>query len=470
MSNCYSPKGLENLGLNCYMNSLLQCLYYCVDFRDYFLGMEINHSQPMPMCKLLKQLMYGLKNSKRRNFSPKDIKNELNNYELFKEGKEADASDLLDQLFYTIINEFKNEDSISETVYYEEKVFNKLAMLEDNKKEVDFNIIINKLFLGFYEKEYKCNKSHLKYSFQNEYRIVFPLEEISNYKKKKSLTIYDCFNYYYQNEQKEYEKCYRYKCGENSYMKEKIYEAPNILIIILDRGPNKNYKEIVYFDEYIDLTDYIDNQQKYKNINDYKLIGVITHLGKSGNYGHYISFCLCDDNNFYRFDDSYVNIKTKKGKVNSIGILYEGTSYVLFYQKLKKNEKKNYLFYDNIKNNQINSYSTIEKRKKKNIQINNHLLKECIAKIYKKYTINFIQSNQNNLIWEDKQRKNIIKINFKDNFVYVEFVKNYVDNSQYISKININNNCNWKMEWKNDEITLHSFLYIFEEYLKNFFL
>ena len=462
------PIGLANFNLNCYMNSLLQCLYYCVEFRDEFLKIDIKDSQPISKC--LQTLMIGLKNCKANYLSPKEIKKELNKYELFKDGKEADVTDLLDQLFYSIINELNEEESICGTVNYEEKTFIKSAMFNDNKNEVNFNIIINKIFLGFYEKEYKCPTNlclHKKYSFQNEYKLVFPLEEISN-KKKKNLTLYDCFDYCFLNKQKNIEKCEKNGCKENLDLIEKIYEAPNILIIILDRGPNKNYKETIYFDEYIDISNYIDDDQKsHKKYINYKLIGVITHLGYTGYYGHYISFCLCDDNNFYCFDDSRVTLKAKRGgkKKNSITSLYEGTSYVLFYQKMKENEKIDFLFYDNTKLKGKIIYSLIEKQNKINIQI----IRQKINQIFKKYNKNsFIY--QNKLIWKDKDNNNTISIDFDNNCkkhpncIYVEYS---------ISNLLINKNNNfldWHMEWKNDENTLKHFLQFFEVQFINLFL
>ena len=32
------PKGLKNYGYNCYMNSLLQCLFYIQEFINYFIN------------------------------------------------------------------------------------------------------------------------------------------------------------------------------------------------------------------------------------------------------------------------------------------------------------------------------------------------------------------------------------------------------------------------------------------------
>ena len=41
-------------------------------------------------------------------------------------------------------------------------------MLNEIFNETYFNIIINKLFAGFYEKEFECENGHRKYSFQDE--------------------------------------------------------------------------------------------------------------------------------------------------------------------------------------------------------------------------------------------------------------------------------------------------------------
>jgi hypothetical protein len=106
--------------------------------------MKINEPNSMQMCLVLKGLMEGLKNCKTHSFNPKKIKNVLNNYELFRNGKEADVTDLLDQIFYSVISEIKNEDTSCDTIRYENNIHLKKAMFEDIKKDIDLSIIINK--------------------------------------------------------------------------------------------------------------------------------------------------------------------------------------------------------------------------------------------------------------------------------------------------------------------------------------
>lgn len=157
--------------------------------------MNVNNSETM--LRLLKDLFIELKKCKLKYLIPKKIKNKLNEYELFEDYKEADALDLLEFIFNSIIYANIKENSICESVLYEEKRNNKKDMFIESKSGIDFKNIINEFFLGFYEKEFKCNNNHFNYSFQSEYRIIFPLEEISLFykNKKENLDLDDCFLY-----------------------------------------------------------------------------------------------------------------------------------------------------------------------------------------------------------------------------------------------------------------------------------
>jgi hypothetical protein len=150
------------------------------------------------MCQAMKDVMKGLNIIDGKSFySAKKIKNEIKKNSIFKDGEGSDVTDLLDYIFENIISEFEKDSSSTHTVEYQTKTHDKKFMYREQYNEINFNIIINSLFVGFYEKEFKCENGHLKYSFQSEYRIVFSLEEIfSYYKNKEYLTLYDCFDHY----------------------------------------------------------------------------------------------------------------------------------------------------------------------------------------------------------------------------------------------------------------------------------
>jgi hypothetical protein len=413
--------------------------------------MKIYDPSSKQMCLGLKGLMEGLKNCKFHSFNPKKIKNELNNYDLFRNGKEADATDLLDHIFYSVISEIKNEDMSCDTIRYENRLYDKKAMFDDIKKDIDLSIIINKYFLGFYEKEYKCENGHKKYSFQNEYRIIFPLENISNfYKDKQKLTLYDCFSYNYQNKIKDFERCY--KCESYFNLIEKIYQTPKVLIIILDRGPNKKIQQTIEFEEYINLKEYVDDDYK-GNKNEFKLIGVITHFGSSGGFGHYISYCLCDDNNYYCFNDSNVSLITEKGKKIDINSLYKGSAYVLFYQKMKVDERKDYLFKSNVVDYNNNA-----------INLNQWML-EKINQICNKYHFNLKENNsKNKYTWENGNQKSIVAI-FERQEVSFYFKDKYYE-AKLNNIFNVKSDLNIIVKLEHNENYLKSGLILFEEKAK----
>ena len=55
----------------------------------------------------------------------------------------------------------------------------------------------------------------------------------------------------------------------------------------------------------IDLTYFIEGNNEVKY---YELIAISTHIGSSGNFEHYITYCKNINNNkWYKFNDSKVN-------------------------------------------------------------------------------------------------------------------------------------------------------------------
>ena len=105
-------------------------------------------------------------------------------------------------------------------------------------------------------------------------------------------------------------------------MYDEIYIAPNVFIIILNRGRGNAFKCDLDFPLDLDLNQYIQNPSSPKS---YELIGVISHLGESSMEGHFIAYCKHFDGNWYLFNDSIVTQEERNG-------VYNGTPYILFYK------------------------------------------------------------------------------------------------------------------------------------------
>ena len=62
----------------------------------------------------------------------------------------------------------------------------------------------------------------------------------------------------------------------------------------------------------------------------YDLYGVVTHLGESGESGHFVASCKSPcDNKWYRFNDAIVSpIKDVQSEIINFGM-----PYILFYKK-----------------------------------------------------------------------------------------------------------------------------------------
>ena len=107
----------------------------------------------------------------------------------------------------------------------------------------------------------------------------------------------------------------------------KIFEPPLKLLINLDYGKNKKYQpSSIEFDEEIDITKFVEFDYKQKI--RYRIIGVCTHYGHSGSYGHYVAFCRnTQTDTWYEFNDSFCSECNKRE-------IYRGSPYLLLYERI----------------------------------------------------------------------------------------------------------------------------------------
>ena len=153
----------------------------------------------------------------------------------------------------------------------------------------------------------------------------------NNNEEKKKISLHDCFK-----SQKNLEDltgtnqiyCNVCNSSQDGVTFEEIYQAPNVLIIILNRGRGNTFECELDFPKDLDLSQYISNPSSPKS---YELIGVISHLGESSMEGHFIAYCKHFDGGWYLFNDGIVTQDEGNG-------VYNGIPYILFYKNKNWNQ------------------------------------------------------------------------------------------------------------------------------------
>ena len=456
-NNIYNPKGLVNLGLSCYMNSIVQCFFHIIKLRDYFISNENNFDdKEQPISNALSELMYELKNGNVKNVKPTKLRKVIaDKNPLFSENKAGDAKDLYFNLIDGLLDELSDGISKEPSNSGELNLSDKIEVYKETKKEIDYNNIINKIFIGIYESIYICKKKKKYiYAFQVESFILFDLENIKKHYDKEHLSLDLCFDYYIKDHEKS--SFYCNLCNETHEGKSinGIYESPEILTIILDRGHGKTFKGQVDFEQKINLLKYVDKENnKDKKDIFYKLICICTHSGDSSSKGHYTSYCLNENGKFYYFSDDYVE------EVEDEKELYEDEPYLLFYQKLETNnigynEDNNQIkdLNDNLTNNDENDNNNenniIEENKNSNEEYENNNEKNINND---KFIKNGKNENENkNLKINQKEEGEVGGLTEKDEEKEKE-TKNIENNNINDLKIKINEYLN-KTDMKNIKI------------------
>jgi ubiquitin C-terminal hydrolase len=234
-----------------------------------------------------------------------------------------------------------------------------------------------------------CNFNKISYNIGNI--IIFPLEKVRESMAKRcpngfvSVNLENCFEYYGEDEiLTGANNIYCNNCNilSDGTTSNKIFKCPEVLTIILNRGKGLEFDVNFEYPLSLDISKYVDNEPK-ENCK-YELICLLSHIGPSGMAGHFISFCKSPvDNKWYCYNDSSVSECIAPRNHNNGG--QESIPYVLFYQKIKKNNVSSM-------NNTITLYFSYKEKEiylnvDKNIKIN-----DLIKLLKNKYSIQNVES------------------------------------------------------------------------------
>ena len=218
------------------------------------------------------------------------------------------------------------------------KVQQQFQQIETNNMYNNTMYNMNNNFANFYwGSEINFNNNYNNYTNYNMNSMKNNNEQML-YQKMNCLNnnivnIFDCFEY--QNKLDVFTGDNSIFCNNcqklsDSYYCNLLLNLPKVLIIILNRGKGIEFNIKLEFTEILNLNSYI--QMNNTNDNIYKLIGVITHIGNSGEDGHFIAHCLSPiDNQWYTYNDAIVNKITEFQKIIDFGM-----PYLLFYKKIEK--------------------------------------------------------------------------------------------------------------------------------------
>ena len=351
--------GLYNIGSTCYMNATLQCLLHVSPLISYFIRVypkdkdkleKLNESIfskgkiSEAFFEIIKSISEAGKNKKNTQNNPYQNYNKSNDAvspEIFQKtvGKynpqfqNLEANDSKDLILYLL------QVMHQELNYYTKNIafngypnqfdrYNTFWAFINSYDATNFSIISD-LFYGTSENTTKClSCEKFIYNFQKFEFLSFGVLKYEN----KEFNLYNGFDDYIKIDRLAGDNQYycnycKKLCDADIYTK--IFKPPKNLLINIDYGKNKKYMpKFIKYDDEIDITKYL-NDYSGKHIR-YKILGICSHFGDSGSYGHYIAFCRNKQNSkWYKFNDAMVS------ECGIEEIKRSGNPYLLLYEKIE---------------------------------------------------------------------------------------------------------------------------------------
>ncbi|KAJ5071230.1 ubiquitin carboxyl-terminal hydrolase [Anaeramoeba ignava] len=339
-SNYDQYSGIQNSAKNCFMNAILQQLFFIEEFRMQIKSLDIDNKKH-PVLYHLQNIFSKLSQKENMTINISEFLQEHFKYDSTMINNQQDAHEFLLVLF---------------------------SQIENSLKEMNCQNFIEEIFRGKLNDYIKCiPNNHITNNIENYHVIDVDVKTHNSLEESLmyfiSDTQLDGDNKYFCT------KCQKKTSAIKKYSFQKL---PKILIFILKRfdydfKSNERFRMDSYFTFPLKLVmdSYIYNQQetmqsKNKNRYIYNLIGIVIHQG-SAEFGHYISLIKkqsSDPNQnvqkWIKFNDSKIshfninnlqqyafgNMDKKKSNGRS--------AYMLFYQldstsnHEKQHEKQEY--------------------------------------------------------------------------------------------------------------------------------
>lgn len=305
---------IANIGNTCCINTFFQCIAHTPKLNNYF----INKNKNSELYNQIKEILTIIGNDTNNVCYPHKCIQILNKYfpNEFTLGEQYDMSEVLTLIFDKISIEIGKPTNIE---LCNNNIINKINTAihnYNNSKSSSFIKNIQNTQLSILNCS-KCDFEQINVEVYITLMLDISNEKdfytiISNYFKKDTVSDWLC------------DKC---KILNNANKSIKLWDLPEILIVVLKRFKYSENGSISKINTSIEIPDNITfgkgsilkyNDKEYK----YNLCAIANHIG---NYmgGHYYAYCNYN-NEWYCYDD---NTRNKLDKIN-----YDN-AYVLFYQK-----------------------------------------------------------------------------------------------------------------------------------------
>lgn len=325
-----TSRGLANLGNTCSINTLIQCLGHCVEFRNMLLTTSLFHKKPdctfsigEELTLIWKQLWIDHNHLSPSRFL-RALQEALGDY--YQVGREQlDFTEVWMLLIQTLLEESHDPSftaSIQKHNHYDNDILQylyKKSITEWTKHtQASSNSPLLELIQGIQVQQIECKHCHEFYHNLEPFQFTY-----LDFPGDNNVSLEACFDNLFNTDSVEGWKCDKCKHSENEKVL-RFWKLPKLWVLILKRfdDTRKIHTPIKYPAFFHTPHGF---EMGYPEKARYELKSVAQHFG-SLHGGHYNALCKNNKNEWMEYDDTHIQ--------SVENVLNENPyAYALFYER-----------------------------------------------------------------------------------------------------------------------------------------